>query len=132
MFCLNILNTVRLGRKGKFPSKGSVKGNMPLIRQRPFGVIPGAVIFFFFFFCFFLFFFFFFSITISGDSAAYFFEIIMLISLKDTLTQTRTKLDRVPFPCNGPMRSRYVVIMVKFQFYRYRIQLVFLETKSSL
>ena len=30
----------------KFPSKGSVKGNIPLIWQRPFGVIPGTVIFF--------------------------------------------------------------------------------------
>ena len=75
---------------------------------------------------------FFVSTTISGDSAAYFFEIIMLISLKDTLTQTRTKLDRVTFPCKGPMRSRYVVIMVKIQFYRYHIQLVFLETKSLI
>ena len=103
-----------------FPSKGSVKGNMPLIWQRPFGVIPVAASFIFV------------SITISGDSAAYFFEIIMLISLKDTLTQTRTKLDRVTFPCKGPMRSRYVVIMVKFQFYRYHIQLVFLETKSLI
>ena len=46
-----------------FPSKGSVKDNMPLIWQRPFGVIPGAVSFIFFF-----------SITISGDSAAYFFK----------------------------------------------------------
>ena len=80
-----------------------MKGNMPLIWQKPFGVIPGAVSFFLF------------SITISGDSAAYFFELNMLISLKGTLTQTRTKLDRVPFPCKGPMRSRYVVIMAKFQ-----------------
>ena len=52
--------------KVNFPSKGSMKGNMSLIWQRPFGVIPGAVSFFLF------------SITISGDSAAYFFEIIML------------------------------------------------------
>ena len=35
--------------KGKvnFPSKGSMKGNMPLIWQRPFGGIPGAVRFIF-------------------------------------------------------------------------------------
>ena len=88
-----------------FPSKGSMKGNMSLIWQRPFGVIPSAVSFI----CF--------SITISGDSAAYFFEIIMLISLKGTLTQTRLKLDRVTFPCKGLMRSRYLVIMVKFQIF---------------
>ena len=31
----------------KFPSIGSMKGNMPLIWQRPFGVIPGAVRFIF-------------------------------------------------------------------------------------
>ena len=73
-----------------FPSKGPMKGNMPLIWQRPFWVIPGAVSFIFFF-----------SITISGDSAAYFFEIIRLISLKDTLAQTRMKLDRVIFPMQG-------------------------------
>ena len=85
---------------------------MPLIWQRPFGVILGAVS---------LIFFSHFSITISGDSAAYFKKkiiiIIMLISLKGTLTQTRTKLDRVTFPCKGPMRSRYVVIMVNFQIF---------------
>ena len=46
-----------------FPIKRSMKGNMPLIWQRPFGVIPGAVSFFSF-----LFFFFYFLITISGDS----------------------------------------------------------------
>ena len=68
-------------RRVHFPSKGSVKGNMPLIWQRLFGVISGAVRFIFV------------SITISGDSAAYFIEIIMLISLKGILTQTRTKLE---------------------------------------
>ena len=111
LFGFSILNTVltqirMVEGRVNFPSKGVNEGNMPLIWQRPFGVIPGAVSFFFFSFLF--------SITIFGDSVAYFFEIIMLISLKGTLTQTRTKLDRVTFPCKGPMRSRYVVIMVKF------------------
>ena len=82
-----------------FPSKGINDGNMPLIWQRPFGVIPGAVSFFFLFQLLFL------------ETVAYFFEIIMLISLKGTLTQTRTKLNRVTFLCKGPMRSRYVVII---------------------
>ena len=100
-----------------FPSIGSIKDNMPLIWQRPFWVIPGAVRFMFI------------SITIF-DSAAYFFEIIMLINLKGTLIQIRTKLDRVTFLCKGPMWSRYDVIMVKFQFNRYHAQLVFLEIKS--
>ena len=99
-----------------FPSKGSMKGNLLLIWQRLFGVIPGAVSFIFFFF----------PITMSGNSAAYFFEIIMLTSLKGTQTETRTQLDRVTFRCKGPMTSRYVVIMVKFRFYRSHIQLVFL------
>ena len=44
-----------------FPSKGPLKGNMPLIWQRPFGVIPDAVSFIF-------------LITISGDTVAYFFK----------------------------------------------------------
>ena len=37
----------KVGRKGKFPSKGLMKGNMPFIWQRPFGAIPGAVRFIF-------------------------------------------------------------------------------------
>ena len=52
-------------RRVNFTSKGSVKGNIPLIWQRLFGDIPGAVRFIFV------------SITISGDSGTYFFEIIM-------------------------------------------------------
>ena len=68
-------------RRVNVPSKGSMKSNMPLICQRPFGVgsfLVQSVSSLFF------------SVTISGDSAAYFFEIIMHISLKGTLTQTRT------------------------------------------
>ena len=58
----------------------------------------------------------------------------MLISLKSTLTQTRSKLDRVTFPCKGAHEELipYVRIMVKFQFLQYHIQLVFLETKSLI
>ena len=41
----------------KFPSKVSGKGNMSLVWQRPFEVIPGAVSFFLSFFFFFFFFF---------------------------------------------------------------------------
>ena len=87
------------------PSKGSLKGNMPLIWQIPFGVIPGAVSFIFVFNYYF------------WRLAAHLFLIVMLISLKGTLAQTRTKLDRVTFPCKGHMRSRYVVIMVNFQIF---------------
>ena len=49
-----------------FPSKGSMKGNMPLLWQRSFGGIPGAVIFVFFFSHF--------SVTISGDCRLLFFK----------------------------------------------------------
>ena len=38
-----------VGGRVNFPSMGSVKGNMPLIWQRPFGVIPGEVSFILFF-----------------------------------------------------------------------------------
>ena len=65
---------------------------MLLIWQRPYGIIPGAVIHFYFNYYF-------------GDSAGYFFEIIMLISLKGTLIQIKTNLDRETFFCKGPMRS---------------------------
>ena len=84
-----------------FPSKGSMKGNMAETLWGHSWCSQFLLFFNYYFF----------------RSAAYFFEIIMLISLKGTLTQTRTKLDRVTFPCEGPMRSRYVVIMVKFQIF---------------
>ena len=99
LFGFNILNSLTQIRmvegRVNFPSKGSMKGNMPLICQRPFWVrsflvqsVPSL-----------------FQLLFLETHATYFFEIIMLISLKGTLTQTRTKLDRVTFPCNGPMRS---------------------------
>ena len=94
-----------------------MKGNMPLIWQIPLGpfLVQSDSFLFQLLFC---------------RLVAYFFELIMHISLKGILTQIRTKLDRVTFLCKGPMRSRYDVIMMNFQFYRYHVQLVFLETKS--
>ena len=56
----------------------------------------------------------------------------MRLNLKGTLIQIKTKLDKVTCLYKGPMRSRYDVIMVKFQFYRCNVQLVFLETKSQI
>ena len=55
LFGFSILNTVltqirMVEGRVNFPSKGVNEGNMPLIWQRPFGVIPGAVSFFFLFF----------------------------------------------------------------------------------
>ena len=72
----------------------------------------------------------FFSITISGDSAAYCLKIVMLISLKGTLTQTRTKLG---IPLQGAHEEPICRNYGKFpNLYRYHIQLVFLETKSLI
>ena len=42
---------------------------------------------------------------------------IMLISLEGNLTQTRTGLCRVTFPCKGPMRGHYLLLMAKSQSY---------------
>ena len=67
--------------------------------------------------------------TISGDSASYFLEMNMLISLKSTLTQTGMGVGRVTLPSKGSMRGQYVFLMAKSQmFYRYCFPLVFLET----
>ena len=54
-----------------------------------------------------------FSISISGDSASYFIQIIMLISLEYTLAQTRMVFGKVSLPSKGPMRGKYVFLMSK-------------------
>ena len=67
-----------------------------------------------------------FSITISGDSASYFLETNMLISLKGTLTQTGLGIGSVTLPSKGPMRGQYVFLMAKFQIFDgFCFQLVF-------
>ena len=43
-----------------------------------------------------------FSITISGDSASYFLEMVVIISLEGTLTQTRMGVDRITLPSKSP------------------------------
>ena len=63
-----------------------------------------------------------FSISISGDSASYFIEMFMLISLEYTLAQTRMGFGRVTFSSKEPMRGQYVFLMTKSQsFYRFPI-----------
>ena len=71
-----------------------------------------------------------FSISISGDSASYFFAMTILISLKGTLAQTRMWVGRVTLPSKGPMRGQNVLLMAKSQvFDRFYISLlVLLET----
>ena len=49
------------------------------------------------------FFMFYICITISGDSGSYFLEMIMLISLKGILTQTRMGIGRVTLHRKGPI-----------------------------
>ena len=72
----------------------------------------------------------FFSITVSGDSAAYFFEIILLISLKGTLTQNKNEVRYGNIPLQGAHEELICRNYGKIpNFYRYDMQLVFLETK---
>ena len=52
-----------------------------------------------------------FSIIIYVDSASYFIEMIMLISLKGILTQTGRAVGRGTVLSKGPMRDHDVVIM---------------------
>ena len=62
------------------------------------------------------------SIIISGDAASYFLEMVMLISLKGSPTQTRMGIRRLAFPCKGPMRGQYVLFMEKSRsFYMFYI-----------
>ena len=56
-----------------------------------------------------------FSISISGDSASYFIQMISLISLEYTLAQTRMVFGRVTLPSKGPMRGKYVFLIAKSQ-----------------
>ena len=56
-----------------------------------------------------------FSVTISGDSVYYFLEMIMLISLKGTLNQTRMGVGRVTLPSKGPVRGHFVFLVAKSQ-----------------
>ena len=44
-------------------------------------------------------------------------QMITLISLEGTLTQPRMGVCRVTFPCKGPMRGQYLLLMDKSQNY---------------
>ena len=61
-----------------------------------------------------------FSSIISGDSVSYLLEMVVLISLESTLTQTRLGVGRVTLPSYGPMRGQYIFFMSKSQsFHRF-------------
>ena len=70
-----------------------------------------------------------FSICISGDSASYFIQMIMLITLEYTLAQTRMMFGRVTLPRKGASEGQicrpYSKIQ-KFISYIFCFQLQFL------
>ena len=51
------------------------------------------------------------SVTISNDSAFYFFDIMVLFSLEGTLTQIRFGVVSITFHASGSMRGQYVFFM---------------------
>ena len=58
-----------------------------------------------------------FSVSTSGDSASYFIEMIMLMSLECILAKTTMGFGRVTLPSKGPKRVQYVFIMAKCHFF---------------
>ena len=56
-----------------------------------------------------------FSISIFGDSASYFSEMIMFISLECTLAQTRLGFGRVTLFSKAPIRDHFVFVMATFK-----------------
>ena len=54
-----------------------------------------------------------FSKSISGDFASHVIEIIMLVNLEYTLTQTRIEFGRVNVSSKGPIRDQYVIVKAK-------------------
>ena len=60
-----------------------------------------------------------FSIFILGNSASHFLEMIMLISWKGMLSQTRIGRRGVIFPRMGPIGDQYVFLMSKSKFVLY-------------
>ena len=73
------------------------------------------------------------SVIISGDSASYMLEMVIVISLEDTLTQTRIGVGRVTLPCKGHMKDPNISTFGKNETSFYKVtffQLIFLETLS--
>ena len=76
------------------------------------------------------------SVTIYNDSAFYFFEMIVLISLERTPTQIRMRVRCITFHARGLMMGQYVFFMSKswniymytlFSYYLQRLSPLFLE-----
>ena len=56
-----------------------------------------------------------FSFTISGDSASYFLQMVVIISLE--VTQTRMVVYMGTLPSKGPIRDQYIFLLTKFQLF---------------
>ena len=89
-----------------FPGKGPMRGQFVFIWSESclfFSVVIQLL--------------FFFSVIISGDSVSYLHEMVVLISLDGTLTQTRIGTGRVTFPSKRTMTGQYGVLIAKFQIF---------------
>ena len=64
-----------------------------------------------------------FLVSISGDTASYFIQMITHISLEHILGQTRMGFGRVYLPSKGPMKGKYVFHMAKSQICLYRFSI---------
>ena len=92
-----ILSQARMGvGRVIFPAKGPMRGQYILIMAKSQSVYT-----------------FYFYIYYSRDS--YFLEMVMLISLEGSLTQTKMGVGRVTLPSKGPARSQYICLMGKSQ-----------------
>ena len=72
------------------------------------------------------------SVIISGDSPFHLLEMVVLITLKDTMTQTRMEVGRVTLHSKGPMGSQYICFMEKSEVFICFLffQIIFLKTHS--
>ena len=57
---------------------------------------------------------FYFSVIIFGNSATYWLEMAVLISLEGILTQRRIGICWVALPSKRPMKGKYICFMEKF------------------
>ena len=96
--------TMGAGRMALLPSKGPIMGSICLLNGNSQVFIICVI----------------FSIIISGGSAFYFIEIVMLISFEYPRLK-QLGLGRVTLPNKGPIKDQYVFVMAKSQsFYCFR------------
>ena len=71
------------------------------------------------------------SLTIKNDSAFYFFEINMLISLESIPTQIRMGVGSITFHARGSMKGLLYAIILNF-LYVYFIKILFSATRPLI